>query len=144
MKNILIKNLLALSLVLLSTASIQAQEELDENAPEVSTTEEPIYEIVAVEATYPGGTSALLADFAENFEYPEEAREKNVQGRLLVNFVVEKDGSINHVKVTRKLGSGLDEAAVNAIKSIKDFTPAYQNGEPVRSYYTLPVLCRLD
>ncbi len=104
-----------------------------------------VYVLVKQEAEYPGGTSALLADFSENFKYPEEARKKEIEGRLVLNFVVEKDGSISHVKCTRSLGHGLDEAAILAVKSLKNFSkPAMEKGEYVRSFYTLPVRCSLD
>ncbi len=158
MKKNLIKNLLILSLVSISTASIQAQEKLEEKEVLVKEVmKEPtqkvkptvpdsnqIYGIVAVPATYPEGDSALLEDMAENFEYPEEAREKKVESRLILSFVVEKDGSISNIEVTRGLGAGLDEAAIAAAKKLKTFTPAYHNDKPVRSYFSLPFRCSVE
>ncbi len=103
-----------------------------------------IYDVVAQEAAYPGGTNALLSDVKSNFTYPKIARENGITGRVLVNFVVEKDGSVTNVKVTRGLGYGLDEACISAVKKLKKFTPAKQDGKSVRSYYALPINCSLN
>ncbi len=158
MKSKLIQNLLALSLVLLSTASIQAQEEKLGDKERIDSidlkssqqVEEPIlrdtmpYDVVATPAIYPGGYQGLIADLAENFEYPKEARENKVEGQLEVSFVIAKDGSIDSIEVTQKLGFGLDEAAIAAVKKLKTFIPAKMDNTPVSSHVSLPVECKLD
>ncbi len=118
-----------------------AKEQIEEK-PKVD--DNKIYDVVAQEAAYPGGTQAMLKDISRNFDYPTIARENGISGRVIVNFVVEKDGSISNVKVTRGLGYGLDEAAVNAVKKLKRFSPAKQDGKSVRSYYSLPIRCDLN
>lgn len=121
-----------------------------EKKTEVAKVEEPkkednkIYDFVEQEASYPGGESAILTDISRNFSYPAIARENGIEGTVYVKFVVEKNGSISGVRATRKLGYGLDEAAVNAVKQLKRFTPAKQNGQPVRSYFSVPIRCVLQ
>ncbi len=115
--------------------------QIEDPKPEV---DNKIYEVVAQEAEYPGGPSAMLSDIAKNFQYPTVARENGITGRVIVNFVVEKDGSISNIKVTRGLGYGLDEAAVAVVKKLKRFAPAKQDGKSVRSYMSLPIRCELN
>ncbi len=103
-----------------------------------------IHEVVAQEAEYPGGTSAMLSDISRNFKYSIPARENGITGRVIVKFVVEKDGSISHITVTRSLGYGLDEAAVDVVRKLKRFAPAMQDGKKVRSYMSLPIRCELN
>ncbi len=134
------KNILSIVLPLLMAAIYST-----ETYAQVSdSSSERIYTVVNQEAEYPGGVSALLADFSENFKYSQEAREKEIGGKLSIIFVVECDGSISHVQCVKSLGHGLDKAAIRAVKSLKNFSkPALENGEPVRSYYSLPVSCGL-
>lgn len=105
--------------------------------------EDPNKIFVSVEqnAEYPGGQDALLADLSKFTKYPPQAKENNIQGKIFVNFVVEKDGSISNIKVVRgaELGGGLADAAVAAVRKLKRFTPGRQNGNPVRQFYNLPV-----
>jgi protein TonB len=90
---------------------------------------------------YPGGEAQMQKDIAENAPYPEMEKENNIQGRVYVQFIVEKDGSITNVKVTRGVpgGPGLTRVAESAVKKLKKFAPAKQNGRPVRLTMTVPV-----
>ncbi len=88
---------------------------------------------------YPDGDTGLVRSLIQNLEYPAIAIEEGIKGIVLVRFVIEKDGSIKETKVIKSLSRECDQAAVNAIKKLKRFTPAKQNGEPVRVWYTLPV-----
>ena len=83
----------------------------------------------------------MQKDIAENAPYPEMEKENNIQGRVYVQFIVEKDGSITNVKVTRGVpgGPGLTRVAESAVKKLKKFAPAKQNGRPVRLTMTVPV-----
>ncbi len=117
-----------------------AKEQIEEKPKE----DNKIYDVVAQEATYPGGNAAILKDIARNFEYPSVARQNGISGRVIVSFVVEKNGSVSNVKVTRGLGYGLDEAAISAVKKLKNFTPAKQDGKSVRSYFSVPIRCELN
>ena len=78
-----------------------------------------------------------------NLQYPEKAKEKGVQGRAFVKFIVEKDGSISNVEVNRSVNPYLDNEAIQVIKSMPKWNPAKQNGTEVRAYYYVPVTFRL-
>ncbi len=101
--------------------------------------------IVEIEPQYEGGETMIIKDVVENFKYPTEARDKGIEGVLMIRFVVEKDGSISNAKSIRELGSGLDEAGVEAVMKLKKFKqPAMQDGKPVRYYFAIPIVCTLD
>jgi protein TonB len=94
------------------------------------------------EATYPGGDEALYAFLHKEMQYPAEAKEKGVQGDVYVSFFVEPDSTVSEVKVLSDLGSGTKEEAIRLVKLLK-FSPALQNGKPVRSNMMIPVLFRI-
>lgn len=92
---------------------------------------------------FPGGESALIAHIAKNTKYPGIARENNIEGRVFISFVVEKDGSISDAKVIRGIGGGCDEEALRVIKALPRFKPGKQNGRAVRVQYNVPVNFKL-
>ncbi len=96
------------------------------------------------EPQFPGGQSALLQWIANHLTYPIAAQENDIQGRVIVQFVVTKTGSIGQVKVVRSKGPDLDGEAVRVVKSLPKFTPGYMNGHPVNCWYTLPITFRLN
>lgn len=85
-----------------------------------------------------GGMAALQ----EHVEYPEMARRAGIEGRVVVQFIIDKEGYVREPQVVRSLGGGLDEAAIEAVKQVR-FTPGMQRGRPVRVKYTIPVQFRL-
>ena len=93
---------------------------------------------------YPGGDAAILQFIAQNLKYPVSAMEQGVQGRVVVDFVVEKDGSMSDVRVVRSVDSALDKEAVRVVKALSKFTPGTKNGQPVRARYTLPITFRMN
>jgi TonB family protein len=103
-----------------------------------------IYQIVEQMPKFPGGESALMEYVGKNVVYPEEAKEKEIQGRVFIGFVVEKDGSIGEVKVLRGIGGGCDEEAVRVIKGMPKWKPGIQEGKPVRVSYQIPIYFKLD
>ena len=109
----------------------------------VQTVEEPedqIFEIVENPAVPPtGDIPSLLKWIANHIEYPQSALDNNIQGKVVLRFVVEKDGSIGDIIVARKVDPALDKEAVRVLKSMPKWTPGKQRGKPVRSYFTLPV-----
>ena len=74
-----------------------------------------------------------------HIEYPQSALDNNIQGKVVLRFVVEKDGSIGDVIVARKVDPALDKEAIRVLKSMPKWTPGKQRGKPVRSYFTLPI-----
>ncbi len=103
-----------------------------------------IYQTVDEMPKFPGGEQAMFKFISENVKYPQEAKDKNISGRVFVNFVVEKDGSVDEVKVLRSIGGGCDEEAVRVVKSMPKWTPGKQKGKPVRVSYIIPFVFKLD
>lgn len=92
-----------------------------------------------LQTEYQGGIQGFGAYLAANMKYPEEAKAKNVQGRVIISFIVQKDGSIDEVTVVRGIESSLDAEAVRVIKSSPKWKPQIVNGEPVKVAYTMPI-----
>ena len=111
---------------------------------ETNTSNEKVYNSVECPPKFPGGDAALFKYLASHIQYPTMAQENYVQGTVVVQFVVEKDGSIGEVKVARSVDSDLDKEAVRLVKTLPNFIPGRQDGEPVRVWYTFPVNFRLQ
>ena len=103
-----------------------------------------VLEKAEVMPQFPGGDQAMMKFVSENVQYPEEAKEKEISGRVLVGFIVEKDGSVNEVKVVKGIGGGCDEEAVRVVKAMPKWKPGKQKGKPVRVHYTLPLTFKLQ
>lgn len=95
-------------------------------------------------AEYPGGQAALMRYVASNVRYPAGAMNRNEQGRVLVRFCVQADGTVGNVSVQRGVSPELDAEAVRVVKSVKGFRPARAGGRAVASWFTLPVTFRLS
>ena len=102
-----------------------------------------IYQIVDEMPQYPGGEKAMMEYVAKNVKYPQEAKDKEIQGRVFVGFVVEKDGSVSTVKVLRGIGGGCDEEAVRVVSSMPKWKPGIKDGKPVRVSYMMPLNFKL-
>ena len=105
--------------------------------------EEKVFGVVEQMPSFPGGQQKLMDYLAENIRYPEELAETCVQGRVIVTFVVEKDGSISDVKVAKSLDPLLDKEAVRVVSGMPKWYPGKQNGVAVRVRYVIPVTFRL-
>ncbi len=95
--------------------------------------------------SFPGGNAALLRFLSEHVVYPEEAAKNKIEGKVIVQFIVEKDGSVGEVKVVRGVDKELDAEAVRVCKSLPKFSPgrnAY--GEPQRVWYTMPITFKIQ
>ena len=112
--------------------------------PEKKAEPEQIFKSVEQMPTFPGGEAALMKYLSSHIQYPAMAQENNVQGRVVLQFVVEKDGRVGEVKVVRSVDKDLDREAVRVCKTLPKFTPGRQNGQPVRVWYTLPVSFKLQ
>lgn len=88
---------------------------------------------------FPGGEQALLDYIGSNVQYPKKARKKNIQGTVYISFIVEMDGKVTTVRVLRGIGGGCDKEAVRVVSSMPDWKPGYQDGEPVRVQFNLPI-----
>ena len=103
-----------------------------------------VFTAVEQPPTFPGGEAALLKYIADHIRYPAVAQENNVQGRVVVQFVVTKTGKVGEVKVVRSKDPDLDKEAVRVVKSLPNFIPGKMNGNPVNVWYTLPVNFKLQ
>lgn len=94
---------------------------------------------------YEGGNAAMFKFISENLEYPTEAVNKRIEGRVFVKFTIEVDGTIKDVHVTgkEKLGYGLEEAAIAVVEKMPKWKPGQQNGVPVPVYFNIPIRFRL-
>jgi protein TonB len=90
-----------------------------------------------------GGTEAFFEWIAKNQQYPAQARQRKVEGRVMVEFIVQKDGSLTDAKVVKPLGSGLDQEALRLIKAAPKWTPATYQGQPLKQKMLLPVVFQL-
>lgn len=102
-----------------------------------------IFQVVEQSAAPVGGMEAFYKYVGKNTKYPDQARRMGVEGRVFVQFVIEKDGSITDVVVLKGLGSGLDEEALRVLKGAPKWTPGKQRGRPVRQRMTLPIMFKL-
>ena len=123
---------------------LKAKEVIAEPEPPKHEEENKVFDIVEQQPLFPGGPAALMKYLSENTKYPVVAQENGVQGRVTVQFVVEKDGSISDVHVLRGVDPSLDKEAVRVVKSMPRWTPGKQNGITVRLNYRVPVLFRLQ
>jgi TonB family protein len=126
----------------ISCISSEKQEEISEKQ-ESRTAEGEVFQVVEEMPEFPGGMAECMKWLAQNIKYPAEAQEKGVQGRVIVQMVVEKDGTITHAKVVRGVDPLLDTEALRVVNSSPKWKPGKQNGEAVRVKYTLPIMFRL-
>ncbi len=110
---------------------------------DVKRSEDEIFKSVEQMPQFPGGDAALMEYIESNIQYPPMYAEINVQGKVIVQFVVDKTGKVGEVKVVRSVDKELDKEAVRLCKSLPDFTPGRQNGQAVSVWYTLPVIFKM-
>lgn len=110
----------------------------------VTETENKVFEVVEKMPSFPGGDAALMDYLSKNVKYPVIAQENGVQGRVVISFVVEKDGSITDVRVAKSVDPSLDREASRVVKSMPRWIPGMQNGGAVRVKYNVPVSFRLQ
>lgn len=114
-----------------------------QSAPQQVSAADTTFTKVEYESHFPGGTGAWMQFLNQHFKYPKKAVRKNIQGKVVVQFIVGRDGTVSDIKAI----SGpeeLQQAAVDIIKQSPPWTPAYQNGRPVKSYKRQPFDFRLD
>lgn len=106
--------------------------------------ETEIFEVVEDMPEFPGGMEALLAYLGKNIKYPSIAQENGIQGRIVVQFVVNKDGTVGEPKaIGKSFDASCEKEAIRVIKAMPKWKPGKQRGKPVRVYYTVPVMFRL-
>ena len=117
------------------TEEIQATPTIDQD--------DPVFQVVEQMPEFPGGMGECMKWLQANIKYPKEG-DKGVQGRVILQFIVEKDGSITDVKVVRSVSPDLDAEAIRVASAMPKWKPGMQRGKVVRVKYTLPVMFRLE
>ena len=105
--------------------------------------QEDPFTVVEQMPEFPGGMEGMMTFMKDNMKYPEDAEKQKVEGRVLVQFIVEKDGSLSNVKVLRSVFPSLDAEAVRVVKAMPKWKAVRQKGEPVRVKYTIPIMFKL-
>ena len=104
-----------------------------------TTTDDKIYEVCEQMPIFEGGDAALLKYLGENLKYPDKTKDRGVQGRLVIGFIVEKDGSLTDVKVLRPVDIDLDAEVLRLVKGMPKWIPGRHNGQRVRVRHLLPI-----
>lgn len=102
------------------------------------------YELIESMPSFPGGALALMDYVSKNIQYPKDAIKKEIQGRVVVSFTIETDGSTSNHKVIRGIYPSLDQEAIRVVKSMPKWQPAYCKGKRIRTKYYVPIPFRLD
>ena len=105
--------------------------------------EEKVYDVVEQMPSFPGGTAAMMEFIKRTKVYPVSALKQNIQGRVIITFIVEKDGSLTNAKVIKSVHPALDKEALRVVKKMPKWMPGKQNGNAVRVKYVLPITFRL-
>lgn len=120
------------------------KEELQPNFPFPPRPQEPVEEVPDEQAEFEGGQQALMTWLSQNMQYPAKAVEDDAQGRVLVGFIVNRDGSVDDVKVVKSVHPALDEEAVRVVKAMPKWKPGKKGGKTVRVRYTLPMTFKMQ
>ena len=128
------------------TAAPDASDTATETAAPAPTPTDSVYEVAEVMPEFPGGTQALFKFISENLEYPQHAIDGQIEGRVVVQFVVDKTGKVGNIQVVRSIDKLLDQAAIDVVRALPAWKPGMQNGQPVKVNvrYTLPVSFKLS
>lgn len=122
---------------------LKAKEEIAQPEPPKEE-ENKVFDVVEEQPSFPGGQGALMQWLRDNIKYPVIAAENGIEGRVIVQFVVSKTGSISNVAVVRGVDPSLDKEAVRVVSNMPNWTPGKQNGTTVNVRYTLPVTFKLQ
>ena len=124
---------------------VEAEEQpVEENPVEPVPESKNVYESVEQMPEFPGGMEEMMKFLQQNIQYPASAAKNKVEGRVILQFVVEKDGQIGEVKVARSVDPELDAEALRVVKSMPNFIPGRQDGKPVAVWYTIPISFKLQ
>ncbi len=126
------KKIILFALFILNGYYSLAQEKADSVDDEISSIAEVLPE-------FPGGMAGWAKHLGKNLQYPVIARELNISGKVFIQFVIEKDGSLTDAKVIKGVGGGCDEEALRVVKLSPAWKPGIQNGRPVRVSYVVPI-----
>ena len=109
----------------------------------VSQTDQKVFDTVEQMPEYPGGMQAMIEFLQTNMKYPDDAAKQKVEGRVMVQFVVETDGSVSDVHVAKQVFPSLDAEAIRVVQAMPKWTPGKEKGKVVRVKYNLPIVFRM-
>ncbi len=132
---------LILLVIVIAPARANAQDKREKTTQtrKDTATDDKVYEVCEQMPIFEGGDAALLKYLRENLKYPDKTKDRGVQGRLVIGFIVEKDGSLTDVKVLRPVDIDLDAEVLRVVKGMPKWIPGRQNGKRVRVRYLLPI-----
>lgn len=104
---------------------------------------EEVFVVAEEMPSFPGETKALYQAIALNLKYPQSAKDNGVEGKVMVRFIVDKDGAVKNPTVMKSVAPELDKAALEAINKLPKFKPGKNGGKAVNVYYTLPIVFQL-
>ena len=122
----------------------EPQDRPEEKEKQAENPTDKVFDVVEQMPQFPGGTAELMKYMSMNVRYPKEAHENGIQGRVIVTFVVGKDGSISDASIVRSIDPQLDAEALRVVNEMPTWTPGMQNGEPVAVKYTVPITFKLS
>ena len=114
------------------TLNVNAQEKKSDNS-------DVVYTVVENEAEFPGGVAAMNRFLAENIKYPTLAKQKNIEGKVIISFIVEKNGSLSDIRTIKDIGEGCGDEGIRIVRLMPKWKPAKQKGPPVRQQFLLPI-----
>lgn len=114
------------------------------NRSVTDTTHDVVYSQVDVQPQYPDGFKALSAFIKQNLRYPADDAKNNIHGVAFCMFIIEKDGTVSHVKAMRSPTEAMSKEAIRVLLALPAFKPGYKGGQAVRTYYTMPVIFSLN
>lgn len=125
---------------LLSTTTITAQK----TVVSMRQSDEKVYTAVEVMPEFPGGMDSLMTFLVRTVKYPQEAKDKGIQGRVAVKFIVEKDGQVSEPEIVRSVFPVFNDEALRVVRCMPKWKPGMQDGKVVRVFFTLPITFRLN
>lgn len=141
LKYLLIVPLFALMLTL-SSATVTKNESITPSEKVILTLQQKdnrVFTEVEQVPSFPGGLNKFYKFLQQNIKYPAEARQKKIQGKVFITFIIEKDGSFSNLRILRDLGYGCGAEALRVMKLSPKWNPGIQNGHKVRVQYTMPI-----
>ena len=137
---------LILLVIVIAPARANAQDKREKTTQtrKDTATDDKVYEVCEQMPIFEGGDAALLKYLTDSVKYPELAKKHGVQGRVVIGFIVEKDGSLTDVKVLRHVDIALDAEALRVVKGMPKWIPGCQDEQLVRVRYNVPVSFRLE
>lgn len=136
--------LIIIVLFLSVNTKVYAQQVSEPKVKDSTVVEEPVFVIVEKMPEFPGGKLEMMKFISTNIIYPEIAVKNGIEGTVVIEFIVEKDGSISNIKIIKDTGGGCGEAGVDVIKLMPNWIPGTQRDQPVRVKMLVPIKFRLS